>query len=444
MSKATFRGGIHVAGHKELTSRAAVIPATVPDRLYIPLSQHIGAACVPLVTVGERVTKGQRIGEAKGFVSSPIHATVSGEVVAIEVMEHPGGSFVPCIVIANDRLEEWHESIKPATDPAGLSPEEIRTIILNAGIVGMGGATFPSHVKYAPVEGKIVDTIILNGVECEPYLTSDHRLMLEKADRIVAGLGYIMKGVGCSRGVIAIEDNKMDAVAVLEQASRSNPAISVVVMKEKYPQGSEKQLIYACTGREVPVGGLPIAVGIIVNNVATAAAIADAVELGIPLIERYLTVSGDGIKNPANYLVRVGTLFSDLLAQSGGTVGDIERIISGGPMMGKTVFSAEVPVVKGSSGIVVMKKPVGASPTEYPCVRCAKCVDACPAFLEPTSIVKLAKRSKWEETEAANVMSCIECGSCVYVCPARIPLIQYIRRAKQAVLAAKAKAAAAQ
>jgi electron transport complex protein RnfC len=443
MSKATFSGGIHVTGHKELTSRAAAITATLPDRLYIPLSQHIGAACVPMVTVGERVTKGERIGESKGFVSSPIHATVSGEVVAIEVMEHPGGSFVPCIVIANDRLEEWHESIKPNPDPAHLSPEEIRKIILDAGIVGMGGATFPSHVKYAPVEGKSADTVILNGVECEPYLTSDHRLMLEKADRIVAGLGYIMKSVGCQRGVIAIEDNKMDAVAVLEQVARANPAISVVVLKEKYPQGSEKQLIYACTGREVPVGGLPIAVGVIVNNVGTAAAIADAVELGIPLIERYITVSGDGVKNPANYLVRVGTLFSDLIAQSGGTVGDVERIISGGPMMGKTVFSTEVPVVKGSSGIVIMQKPPEASPNEYPCVRCAKCVDVCPAFLEPTSIVKLAKRSKWEETEAANVMSCIECGSCVYVCPAQIPLIQYIRRAKQAVLAAKAKAAAA-
>jgi len=443
MSKATFRGGIHLTGHKELTSGTATITAAVPARLYIPLSQHIGAACAPLVTVGERVKKGQRIGEGKGFVSSPIHATVSGTVTAIEVMEHPGGSFVPCIVIENDRLEEWHEAIKPHSDPAILSSEEIRTIVLDAGIVGMGGATFPSHVKYAPVEGKSVDTIILNGVECEPYLTSDHRLMLEKADRIVAGLGYILKSVGCSRGVIAVEDNKMDAVAVMENAARSNPAISVVVMKEKYPQGSEKQLIFACTGRAVPAGGLPIAVGVIVNNVATAAAIADAVELGVPLIERYVTVSGDAILKPANYLVRVGTLFSDLIAESGGTVGEIERVISGGPMMGKTVFSTQVPIVKGSSGIVVMKKPDGAKETEYPCVRCAKCVDACPAFLEPTSIVKLAKRSKWEESEAANVMSCIECGSCVYVCPARIPLIQYIRRAKQAVLAEKAKAVAA-
>ncbi|MDD2736422.1 MAG: electron transport complex subunit RsxC [Desulfuromonadaceae bacterium] len=442
MSKATFKGGIHVTGHKELTSQATTTVAAVPDKLYIPLSQHIGAACAPLVHVGDRVKKGQCIGDVKNFVSSPIHATVSGSVAAIEVMEHPGGSFVPCIVIENDRLEEWHESIKAHPDPAQLSPDEIRAIVLEAGIVGMGGATFPSHVKYSPVEGKSADTVILNGVECEPYLTSDHRLMLEKSDRIVAGLGYIMKCVGCRRGVIAIEDNKMDAVAVLQEAARSNPAISVVVMKEKYPQGSEKQLIYACTGREVPVGGLPIAVGVIVNNVGTAAAVADAVEFGIPLIERYVTVSGDAVQKPTNYLARVGTLFSELIAQSGGTVGEVERVISGGPMMGKTVFSPDVPIVKGSSGIVVLTKPTGQSRTEYPCVRCAKCVDVCPAFLEPTSIVKLAKRNKWDEAETANVMSCIECGSCVYVCPAQIPLVQYIRRAKQAVLAGKAKAAA--
>ena len=242
--------------------------------------------------------KGQRIGEGKGFVSSPIHASVSGTVVSIEVMEHPGGSFVPCIVIENDRREEWAESIRLNPDPAALSPEEIRKIVYEAGIVGMGGATFPSHVKYSPVEGKKVDTVILNGVECEPYLTADHRLMLERSERIVAGLGYIMRSVGCGRGVIAIEDNKMDAVTALEKAAAANPDITVVVLKEKYPQGSEKQLIYACTGKEVPVGGLPLAVGVIVNNVGTAAAIADAVEMGIPLIERYVTVSGTGIRKP--------------------------------------------------------------------------------------------------------------------------------------------------
>lgn len=442
MKKATFRGGIHLAGHKELTCGRETITALVPDRVYIPLSQHIGAPCAPLVVIGDEVKKGQTIGMGKGFVSSPVHACVSGKVVAIEVMEHPGGSFVPCIVIDNDRKEEWADTVRPCGNPAALEPEEIRKIILEAGIVGMGGATFPSHVKYAPVEGKKVEVVLLNGVECEPYLTADHRLMLEKSQRIVAGLGYIMRGVGCTRGVVAIEDNKMDAVSALKQAAASVPNVEVVVLKEKYPQGSEKQLIYACTGKQVPVGGLPLSVGVIVNNVGTAAAVADAVEFGVPVMERYVTVSGPGIRIPENYLVRVGTLFSDLIAQSGGYNGEVEKIIAGGPMMGKTVFSDRVPVVKGTSGIVVFAKEARRKSREYACVRCAKCVDACPAFLEPTSLAKMAKRGAWEEVEKSDVLSCIECSSCVYACPAQIPLIEYIRRGKQAVLAAKAKAMA--
>jgi electron transport complex protein RnfC len=441
MKKATFKGGIHLIGYKELTSGCKTLPAAVPDRLYIPLSQHIGSPCAPLVVVGDEVKKGQRIGEGQGFVSSPIHASVSGKIVAIELKEHPGGSFVPCIVIENDGREEWAESVKPHDDPAALTSEEIRKIIFDAGIVGLGGATFPAHVKYNPVEGKKIDEIILNGVECEPFITADHRLMLEKPERIVAGLRYIMRSVGCDKGVIAIEDNKMDAVALLKKAVAAENNIRVVVLKEKYPQGSEKQLIYACTGKQVPAGALPLAVGVIVNNVGTSAAIADAVEQGIPLIERYITVSGTGIRQPGNYSVRIGTLFRDLIAQSGGYVGEIERIIAGGPMMGKTVFSDGLPVVKGSSGIVVLKKEQTCETKEYACVRCAKCIDVCPAFLEPTSLVKMAKRSAWEEAESCDVMSCIECGSCVYSCPAKIPLIQHIRRAKQAVLAVKTKAA---
>lgn len=443
MRKATFKGGIHLKGHKELTSNCASRAATVPQRAYIPLSQHIGAPCAPVVVVGDKVKKGQRIGEGKGFVSAPVHASISGEVVAIELKEHPGGSFVPCIVIENDGLDEWDPAIRPAATPDSLSAEEIRRIVFDAGIVGLGGATFPSHVKYSPVDGKKVEAVILNGVECEPFITADHRLMLERADRIVAGLRYIMRSVDCSRGVIAIEDNKMDAVAVMVQAvnAAQMPGIRVEVLKEKYPQGSEKQLIYACTGKQVPVGALPLAVGVIVNNVGTAAAIADAVENGIPLIERYVTVSGTGIARPANFRVRVGTLFRDLIEECGGYVGQTEKIIAGGPMMGKTVFSDSLPVVKGSSGIVVLQQIAESTAPEYPCVRCAKCIDVCPAFLEPTSLVKQARRSAWDDTEDGNVMSCIECGSCVYSCPARIQLVQYIRRAKQAVLAAKTKAA---
>lgn len=437
MRKVTFRGGIHLPGHKELTSRRPTVVLPVPHKLFIPLSQHIGAPCIPLVSVGERVKKGQKIGEGKGFVSAPVHSSVSGTVTDISVMEHPSGSFIPCIIIKNDHQEEWAASVRAPDDYQKLSPDELRTIIFNAGIVGMGGATFPAHVKYSPVEGKQVETVILNGVECEPYLTSDHRLMLEKSEKIVAGLGYIMKTVNCTKGVIGIEDNKPDAIAAMQKAALGRPGITVVALEEKYPQGSEKQLIYACTGRQVPVGGLPIAVGVIVNNVGTAAAVADAVERGIPLIERYVTLSGDGIVNPANYLVRIGTLFSELIAQSGGYIGETDRIIAGGPMMGKSVFTADIPVVKGTSGIVVMQKQACETVPEYPCVRCAKCVNACPAFLEPTSLAKLARRRLWKETEDAAVMSCIECGSCVFVCPSQIPLLQLIRRAKQAVLAAR-------
>lgn len=441
MNRHTFKGGIHLDGHKEMTSGLPTIAAHIPDRVYIPLSQHIGAPCVPLVVVGDTVKKGQMIGMAKGFVSAPIHASVSGKVVGIEVMEHPGGSFVPCIIIDNDHMEEWAESVQPAANPSTLKPEALRQIILEAGIVGKGGATFPTHVKYAPVEGRKVETVILNGVECEPYLTTDHRLMLERSEKIVAGLGYIMRAVSCEHGLIAIEENKMDAVAIMEKAAAASSTqnIHVVVLKEKYPQGSEKQLIYACTGKEVPVGGLPLAVGVIVNNVGTASALADAVELGVPFIERNVTVSGPGIRNPANYRVRIGTLFSELIKQSGGYNGVVEKIIAGGPMMGKTVFTDELPVVKGTSGIILLNRETHHDHKESPCVRCAKCIDACPAFIEPTTVARLAKRSAWEDAERAEVMSCIECSSCVYVCPAQIPLIQHIRRAKQAILAARAR-----
>lgn len=442
MSISTFKGGIHLPGYKEGTQGLAIIPANIPEKVYLPLSQHIGAPCTPLVEVGAEVKKGQKIAAGKGFVTSPIYASVSGRVVAIEKRQHPGGNFGDCLVLENDGKEEWADTVKPNLHPEELSAEEIRNIIFEAGIVGMGGATFPAHVKYAPVEGKKADYIILNGVECEPYITADHRVMLEKADRIIAGLRYILKSTGCNQGIIAIEENKPDAIALMKKAVASEQNIRVQALKEKYPQGSEKHLIYACTQREVPVGGLPLDVGVIVNNVGTAVAIADAVELGIPLIERVVTLSGDGVKNPANYLVRLGTLFSDLIAQSGGYSGEIERIISGGLMMGKTVYSAEVPVIKGSSGIVVIKKVSRKKVREYNCVRCGKCIEACPLFLEPTTIAKLAKRGLWEEAEKNYAMSCIECGSCVFVCPARIPLVQYIRRAKQAIGAAKAAARA--
>lgn len=440
MSIRTFKGGVHLAGYKEGTQGLPIVEAKVPGIVYLPVSQHLGAPCEPIVQVGDEVKKGQKIAEGKGFVTAPIHASVSGKVIAIEKRPHPGGNFVNCIVIENDFKEEWADTVKPHPNPEELSPDDIRKIIFEAGIVGMGGATFPSHVKLAPVEGKKADYIILNGVECEPYITADHRLMLEKPERVIAGLKYILKSTACKKGIIAIEENKPDAIALFKKLVVKEKGIRVQALREKYPQGSEKQLIYACTKREVPVGGLPIDAGVIVHNVGTAAAIADAVELGIPLIQRVLTLSGDGIQKPANYLVRLGTLFSALIEESGGYQGEPEKIIAGGLMMGKTVFTADVPVIKGSSGIVVLKKKTASKAREYNCVRCAKCIDACPLFLEPTTIAKLVKRNLFKEAEQMNAFSCIECGSCQYSCPARIPLVQYLRRAKQEIVAMKAKA----
>ncbi|MDD2212107.1 MAG: electron transport complex subunit RsxC [Clostridia bacterium] len=439
MNTSTFKGGLHLPGYKEGTQGLSIVPASIPDKVYLPVSQHLGAPCIPLVEIGAEVKKGQKIAAGKGFVTAPIHASVSGQVVAIEKKQHPGGNFVDCLVIVNNRKEEWADTVKPNLHPGDLTAEEIRRIIFEAGIVGLGGATFPAHVKYAPVEGKKVEYIILNGVECEPYITADHRLMLEKAERIVAGLRYILKSTGCQQGIIAIEENKPDAIALLKKVVASDKHIRVQAFQEKYPQGSEKHLIYACTQREVPIGRLPLDVGVIVNNVGTAVAIADAVELGIPLIERVVTLSGDGIKKPANYLVRLGTLFSYLIAKSGGYTGEIEKIIAGGLMMGKAVFTPDIPVIKGSSGIVVLKKVIQKKIREYNCVRCGKCMEVCPLFLEPTTIVKLAKRGLWEEAAQNNALSCIECGSCAYVCPARIPLVQYLRRAKQAISVTRAK-----
>lgn len=438
MQKSTFKGGIHVPGNKDITNSMETLPAVIPNRVFIPLAQHIGKPSLLLVSVGDEVRKGQKIGDSQGFVSVPIHASVSGKVVALEKKALPGGNYAQCIVIENDGQEQWAETVKPHPNPASLSPDELRNIIQEAGIVGLGGATFPSHVKYAPVEGKSAEFIILNGIECEPFLTSDHRIMMEKPDRIVAGLKYIMKATNCPQGIIAIEDNKMDAVEVLKKAASEYSDIEVLAVNEKYPQGSEKQLIYACTGREVPPGKLPLDVGVVVNNVGTAAAVADAVELGKPLIERIVTVNGDGVKSPANYLVRTGTLFKELIEQSGGYTGEIAKIIAGGPMMGKTVFTDDIPCIKGTSGILVFKKgSVKEDTQESTCVRCGKCVDACPIFLEPTTLVKLIKKDRWEEAENNDVLSCIECGSCTFVCPAYIPLVQYIRRAKQVVAAAQ-------
>lgn len=438
MRKKTFVGGIHPPGKKEMTSGLQIVEPEVPSSLYIPLSQHIGAPCSPLVQVGDPVKVGEKIGDTSAYVSAPIHASVSGIVSA----EQEIFGYGKCLVIDNDGQYILDPDIKAHPDPDRLGPEELRQIVREAGIVGMGGAAFPAHVKFTPPKDNPIDYLILNGSECEPYLTADHRVMLEQPDRILAGMKYIMKMLGCEEGFIGIEDNKMDAVKSLEKVAGKPEKIRIVPLEEKYPQGSEKHLIYSCVGREVPPGGLPFHVGVVVSNVSTAVAVADAVEKGMPLIERVVTVSGTAIARPANYRVKIGTLVSWMAEQSGGTTGKVGKIISGGPMMGKTLYSDHVPVTKGTSGLLFVPEKEIYQEIPHTCVRCARCVAGCPMFLEPTLLYKGVAKGDWEAAEVNHVLDCIECGSCSYSCPAKIPLVQYIRQGKE-IVAARRQAAAA-
>ena len=439
MKKRTFAGGIHPPGHKELTADLKIIQAETPKTVFIPLAQHIGAPCYPLVEVGDLVKVGQKLGDASSFVSAPVHSSVSGRVTAVtEIL-----GFGKCIVLENDGEYTPDPAIVHNPHSEDLTPDQLRQVVRDAGIVGMGGAAFPAHVKFSPPQDKPIEFLVLNGSECEPYLTADHRVMLEQPERIIAGMKYIMKMLGCSKSFIGIEDNKMDAVKALQDIPGLSEKIEIVPLLEKYPQGSEKHLIHTCVGREVPAGGLPLDVGVVVSNVGTAVAVADAVEEGIPLIERVVTVSGSGIVRPANYRVKIGTLVSSLVEQSGGYTGKVGKIISGGPMMGRTLYSGEVPITKGTSGVLFVSEKEVVRELPHACVRCARCVDACPMFLMPTILYKNTDKQNWEAVEENHVLDCIECGSCSYVCPAKIPLVQYIRQGKEIVSSRRREAAAA-
>ncbi|MCL2121928.1 MAG: electron transport complex subunit RsxC [Clostridiales bacterium] len=436
--KRTFPGGVHIKDYKGFTNSLETVEAEAPAKAYIPMSMHIGAPSRPLVAIGEEVKMGQKVAESQGFVSVPAHSSVSGKVVAMQRMPIPSGRMVDTVVIENNYQDEWITAIRPVPRESieAMDGAALQAKVLEAGIVGMGGAAFPSHVKLAPPEdGKKPDVLILNGIECEPFITADHRIMLEKPERIIAGLKYFLRIMGCDKGVIAIEANKMDAFELMVKLTEKESAIETVVCREKYPQGSEKQLIYTITGREVPPGGLPADVGVLVHNVATAVAVADAVEYERPLIDRILTLNGDAITRPMNYRVRIGTLYGDLIAQNGGIAGETAKIISGGPMMGFAVYAADIPVTKSTSGILVFSEgsQVLKREEEMSCVRCARCVDACPMGLEPTTLMKAAKKSDWAKAKDYEVASCMECGSCSYQCPSMIPLVQYIRLAKQYV-----------
>lgn len=439
MAKAkTFLGGIHPAYNKELTSGATIEVARPPKLVVIPMVQHIGAPCQPLVQVGDRVLMGQKVGDSEAKISAPVHSSVSGEVVAIENRPHPNGKAVLSVVIENDFQDEAVPPFVQPKDWQTLASQEIVQIVREAGVVGLGGAAFPTHFKLVPPPQSKIEAVLLNGAECEPYLTCDHRVMLENPQDVVEGLRILMKVVGVDKGYIGVEENKHDAIKLLDEACQPHPGIEVVPLEVKYPQGLELQLIKAITGKEVPSGKLPADVGVVVNNVGTAAAIAQVIRTGQPLIERVVTVTGSMVENPKNLLVRVGTLFGDLLDQCG-LKGQPGKIVQGGPMMGITQFSTDVPVVKGVSGVLVLS-PEEVKPLEpSPCVRCARCVDVCPMFLQPLYLAQLAERGLHDKAEAYHILDCRECGSCSYICPSRRPLLQNIRLAKGAVLAKRRK-----
>ena len=441
-SKLSFKGGVHplkrIHHGKFLSENCAIEKCSVPDEVIIPLSQHIGAPSKPIVSPGDKVDMGQMIAEAGGFVSVPCFSSVSGTVKEISPQPHISGKASMAIVIENDHEDRLSADIKGNGTLSSLKPDQIIDIIKNAGIVGMGGAAFPTHVKLSPPPDKPIDTVIVNGAECEPYLTADHRIMLEHADDVVLGLKAVMKVLGVKRAVIGIEDNKRDAIAAVTQAA-SGEDIDVVTLNVKYPQGAEKQLIYAVTKREVPSAKLPMDVGAVVINAGTAYQIAQAIRTGMPLFERVVTVTGS-VNTPANLLVRIGTPMSHVIGHVGGLSGQIQKIVAGGPMMGITQHGLDAPVMKGTSGILALDTHMARPAEQSPCIRCGKCVDVCPMGLLPYLISANAEKNCFEAAEKANALDCIECGSCSYICPANRHLVQYIRLAKGEIAKNRKKA----
>ncbi len=431
----SFRGGVHPPGGKHLTAHKAIVTATAPRTVTIPLQQHIGEPCRPLVQPGDYVQMGQMIGEGRPGASAPVHASVSGTVAAVEVRPHPTLEQGLAIVIASDGQDTWIDYLR-GRDLAQMTPADIVAAVYAAGIVGLGGAAFPTHRKLTLPPGKQAATVVLNGAECEPYLTADHRLLLEQAPNIVFGLKSIMQALGAKEGWIGIENNKPDAIRAMQAAVKAEPNLRVAALRTKYPQGAEKQLITAVTGREVPGGGLPADVGVVVNNVGTAVAVAQALRTGRPLIERVVTVTGSLVREPQNLLVRLGTSFADLIEQCGGTTAPPAKVVAGGPMMGVAQPTLTVPVVKGTSGILVLSAAEAAIPPVSDCIRCGKCVAACPMHLMPLSIDALSLKGDYPACGDLNAMDCIECGACSYVCPAKRPLAENIRQAKAALRAA--------
>jgi electron transport complex protein RnfC len=434
----TFKGGVHLKYYKELTENKPIRRVSLPQEMTIPLLQHAGAACVPTVKPGDFVETGMLIADSEKLISAPIHSPVSGKVKAIKKTCHPVIGACSSVVIIPDGKDEAEKFLNPiCRDTDNLSSSEIITIVRRCGIVGLGGAAFPTHIKLSPPKDKHIDTFILNGAECEPFLTCDDRMMQERPEGIIKGALLIMKAVKITKGIIAIEDNKPRAISAMQSAvnaiHNTQYAIRIITLRTKYPQGGEKQLIKAILGREVPPSKLPFDVGCIVENVQTAYAIYEAVYCNKPLYEKAITITGDAIAEPANLLVKVGTPVSHIVKNCGGIKGELGKLIIGGPMMGIAQYATDVPVVKAVSGILALSRESTRIDTQEYCIRCGKCKESCPVNLIPTDIAKAAECGHFDIATTLNATDCIECGCCSYVCPSHIPLVQLIKHAKRSI-----------
>ena len=428
-----FRHGVHPPEEKELTNQLPIRRMPFADELVFPLRQHAGKPALLCVKVGDHVERGDTLGEADGFMSVPIHASAAGTVVDFDWWPHPDGSMAMAVRLKVDRYAP--QVARPRLVPRweGLTPAEVVLAVQRGGVVGLGGAAFPTHVKLAPPKDSAVHTLIINGAECEPYLTSDHRTMVEFAPRVLFGIRVMMRSLGVRKCVVGIERNKPDAIEAMRAAVPADLDVEILPLTVKYPQGAEKMLIKAVTGVEVPSGKLPVTVGVVVQNVGSVAAIAEVFETGLPLIERIVTVSGHGLRRPANLIVPVGTKLRDLLAFCDGVTADAAEVIIGGPMMGQAQANLDAPVIKGTTGVVVLAKHETREQQSWPCIHCGRCLEACPVFLNPSMLGDLARVGRYDEMSANHLADCMLCGSCAYVCPSNIPLAQLFQASKTAL-----------